>query len=76
MDRKPVHRQGARRYRIVVRGQLAARLAAAFEDVAVEPGPGLTTLVGELVDQAQVYGILGRLRDLGVELISFNEIDP
>lgn len=75
MDTTPAHRQGPRRYRIVLRGQLAERLAAAFEGVVLEPEPGQTTLVGELVDQAQVYGVLDRLRDLGVELISF-EIEP
>jgi hypothetical protein len=64
---------GPRRYRIVVRGRLPERDAAAFEDMTLEPGVEETTLEGELVDQAQVYGVLDRLRGLDLELVSFSQ---
>lgn len=32
--------------------------------------PGETIMVGEVMDQAALYGLLGKLRDLGVRLLS------
>ena len=55
-------------YRIVVRGRVSKRYAAAFDGVSVRPGQGETVLVGEL-DQAGLYGLLDRLRDFGLELL-------
>jgi len=42
------------------------------------PGIGATELAGEVVDQAQLYGLLTRIRDLGLELesVSVADIDP
>jgi hypothetical protein len=61
------------RYRIVVRGRLTGRLASALEGFALRPGSQQSALVGEIRDQAHLYGILDRLRDLGLELISVEE---
>ncbi len=38
---------------------------------------GETVIMGEVVDQAALYGLLGKLRDLGVKLlaVTFNELD-
>ena len=63
------------RYRIAVRGRLTERLASAFEGFAMQPGSEQSALVGEIHDQAHLYGVLDRLRDLGLELISVEE-DP
>ena len=38
----------------------------------IHDGQGKTILTGEVVDQAALYGIIAKLRDLGVELISVN----
>jgi hypothetical protein len=62
------------RYEIVVRGRLSARYERAFDGVVVVPRTGETTLRAEVVDQAQLYGLLNRLRDLGIELISVNAV--
>ncbi|MFY9864354.1 MAG: hypothetical protein WBF20_03485 [Trebonia sp.] len=62
-------------YRIAVRGRLTGRLASAFEGFALEPGNQQSVLVGEIRDQAHLYGTLDRVRDLGLELISVAE-DP
>ena len=35
---------------------------------------GGTDLVGEAVDQAHLYGLLARIRDLGLELESVNPV--
>jgi hypothetical protein len=38
--------------------------------MALEPGPNQTVLVGEVRDQAHLYGLLDRLRDYGIELVA------
>jgi hypothetical protein len=60
------------RYEIVVRGRLSSRFAAALGPTSLVAHHGQTTLRADLVDQAQLYGLLNRLRDLGIELISVN----
>ena len=60
------------RYEIVVRGRLSQRYLSAFDGVTLEPRPGETTLHADLADQPQLYGLLNRVRDLGIELISVN----
>lgn len=62
----------ARRYEIVVRGRLSERYGTAFDAVELEARNGETALHSEFTDQAQLYGLLNRLRDFGLELISVN----
>jgi hypothetical protein len=38
--------------------------------MTLEPAPGQTVLVGEIRDQSHLYGVLDRVRSLGLELIS------
>jgi hypothetical protein len=56
--------------RIRVRGRLSGRLAVAFDGMTLVQRQGATELVGEFVDQAQLHGLLSRLRDLGLDLES------
>jgi hypothetical protein len=63
-----------RRYDIVVRGRLSSRYNGAFDGVTLEPRSGETRLHTELADQAQLYGLLNRLRDFGIELVSVNDV--
>jgi hypothetical protein len=56
------------RYRITVGGRLSERLASSFDGFAREGGEGETALVGFVRDQAQLYGVLDRIRSLGLEL--------
>jgi hypothetical protein len=60
-------------YEIVVRGRLSRRYAAAFDGVTLLPSAGRTLLRAQIADPAQLYGLLNRLRDFGIELISVNE---
>jgi hypothetical protein len=62
------------RYRIVVRGRLTPAFGAAFEGVTLEVLPGATALEGDFTDQAELHGILERLRNLGIELVSVNAV--
>jgi NADPH:quinone reductase-like Zn-dependent oxidoreductase len=58
------------RIRITVRGRLSTRLATAFDGMTLVQQTGATELVGEVVDQAQLHGLLTHIRDLGLELES------
>jgi hypothetical protein len=60
------------RYEIVVKGQLSERFLATFDTLAPAVEGGETRLRGELADQAQLFGVLLLLRDLGIELVSVN----
>jgi hypothetical protein len=37
---------------------------------------GTTVIEGPVVDQAALHGLLGTLRDIGVPLLSVNQVDP
>jgi len=58
------------RYRIVLQGRLSERFESAFEGMALESGPNQTVLIGDVRDQAHLYGLLDRLRDFGIELVA------
>lgn len=62
--------------RITVRGRLSDRLAAAFDGLTANDGPHATQLVGVVADQAQLHGLLARIRDLGLELESVTVSRP
>jgi hypothetical protein len=59
-------------YRIVVRGELSRRYLPAFEGMTLTASGGETAITGPVVDQAQLHGLLDRVGDLGLELISVN----
>ncbi len=59
-------------YQIVVRGELSQRFSTAFEGMALEAVDGQTTITGPVVDQGHLHGLLDRVRDLGLELVSVN----
>lgn len=57
------------RYRFVVRGRLSDRFGSAFAGMALEAEEGATALVGSISDQSHLFGVLERIRSLGLELI-------
>jgi hypothetical protein len=57
-------------YRICIRGRLTERLGFALEGMRLEAGATETGFTGEIRDQSQLYGLLDRVRDLGLELVS------
>jgi hypothetical protein len=65
------------RYEIRVKGRLGPRWATWFEGMSVTAlEDGTTVLRGSLVDQAALHGLLARLRDIGIPLLSLTEVDP
>jgi hypothetical protein len=58
------------RYRIRIRGHLGPSWSAWFDSLTVTPtDDGTTELAGPLTDQAALFGLLARLRDLGATLL-------
>ncbi|OBH30429.1 hypothetical protein A5692_01305 [Mycobacterium sp. E342] len=57
-------------YRICIRGRVTERLGSALEGMCLEAGATDSAFTGEIRDQSQLYGLLDRVRDLGLELIS------
>jgi hypothetical protein len=61
-------------YRIRVRGQLSPQWSSWFEGLEVHVLAEETELVGPLKDQAALHGVLARMRDLGLELLSIDTV--
>jgi hypothetical protein len=62
-------------YEICLQGRLDRRWAAYFEGMTLTTGDGSTLLEGQVVDQAALHGLLQRLRDLGLPLVSIRKVD-
>lgn len=68
---------GAEYYEIRVRGHLDSHWSAWFERLTLTPMEnGETLIAGPIQDQAALHGILAKVRDLGLPLISVVQIDP
>jgi hypothetical protein len=67
----------SQQYEIVVQGHLTSQWATIFDGMEVTCLPdGNTCIAGSLPDQSALYGLLMRLRDLGITLISVNSGEP
>jgi len=65
---------GPRRYQIVVAGELSSRFAPAFDGMTVRCAGGRTAITGMVVDQSQLHGLLDRVGEFGLELVSVNAV--
>ncbi len=64
-------------YVLRVGGHLDPHWSAWFAGLALaHDDDGTTTLTGAVADQAELHGILSRIRDLGVTLISVTPTEP
>ena len=74
--RTPHCSPGAGRYEIRLTGHLDTRWAAWFDGLTVtHDADGTTAINGSVVDQAALHGLLQRVRDLGLPLVSVIRID-
>jgi hypothetical protein len=62
-------------YEIRVAGHLSANWAARFEGLSMRHEPDGETVLSGLLDQAAIHGVLMKVRDLGLRLISVNRIE-
>jgi len=59
------------RYEIHVRGPLGTSWATWFDGLEVKhDASGDTIIAGEVIDEAALYGLISRARDLGLTLVS------
>jgi hypothetical protein len=56
--------------RIVLKGELSERFERVFEGLSLRCHPGYTELSGTLADQSELQGLLNRLFDLGLQVLS------
>jgi hypothetical protein len=64
-------------YEIRVRGHLDARWANRFEGLTITlQADGDTLLTGPVIDQAALHGLLKKVRDLGLPLVSARPVEP
>ena len=65
------------RYEIRLKGHLDTRWAAWFDGLALSHDSDGTTIIhGPVADQAALHGLLQKVRDLGLPLLSVNYVEP
>ena len=63
-------------YEIRVEGVLDQRWTAWFEGLEITSDDSQTVISGPVTDQAALHGLLNRVADLGLVLVSVNRLDP
>ena len=64
-------------YQIRIKGHLAQQWTDWFDGLTVTlEEEGCTLLAGPVIDQAALHGVLKKIRDLGMPLLSLNSIEP
>ena len=63
------------RYRLVVKGELGARYASAFEGMTISAHDGITEITGEIIDPSHLQGLLERIAGLGLTLHSLTPLE-
>ena len=75
----PSNADQPRHVRITIHGHLHPRWSEWFENLTISQQPdGTTTLSGPVVDQAALYGLIIKLRDMGLPLLALESVstDP
>lgn len=73
----PDYYDGAGLYEIRLKGHLDDRWSDRFEGLTITlEENGETLLTGPVIDQAALHGLLKKVRDLGMPLVSVNFINP
>ena len=64
-------------YQIRIKGHLGCGWTEWFDDLTITlEEDGDTLLTGPVVDQAELHGLIKKVRDLGMPLVSVNCIEP
>jgi len=64
-------------YQIRIKGRLGRQWTDWFEGLTItQDEEGNTLLTGPVIDQAALHGLLKKVRDLGMPLLSVNPVEP
>ena len=63
-------------YQIRIKGHLGREWTNWFSGLTITLDNGETLLTGSVVDQAALHGVLKKVRDLGMPLLSVNRVKP
>jgi len=69
------HEESPLRYEIHVEGQIGASRSEWFDGMHITSGPDGTTIAGEVADQSALHGLLDRVRDFGLTVVSVTRVD-
>ncbi|MBK8021864.1 MAG: hypothetical protein IPK19_10690 [Chloroflexi bacterium] len=61
-------------YQIRIKGHLGRELASQFEGMSITEDDGESLITGTVIDQAALHGLLRKVRDLGLTIISVNPV--
>jgi hypothetical protein len=61
-------------YQIKIKGHLVPQWTDWFEGLTITLEDGNTLLTGTVIDQAALHGLLKKVRDLGMPLLSVNSV--
>jgi len=61
-------------YQLVVDGELSDRFAYLFDGMTFDQTDGTTIITGPVVDQAQLFGLIDRVQETGLVLLSVEQI--
>jgi len=61
---------------MLLKGRAEQTIAAAFDDFDVSTTDRDTVVRGEVVDHAALYGVIGRVQDLGLLLLELRTAEP
>ena len=76
-DTSTGNHNGAGWYDIRLKGHLDSRWAAWFDGLSLtHDSDGTTIISGPVLDQAALHGLLQKVRDVGIPLVSVAQIDP
>ena len=67
------HRQ---RYRIILRGECQQLLASILDGFTIESGRGWTCIMASVRDESELYGLIDRLQEFALHIVSLNELGP
>jgi hypothetical protein len=62
------------RYEFRVKGRLSEEVAGDFREFEVRQAPSGTVLVGDIVDDAHLHGVLARFQSLGLQMVSLRAL--
>jgi hypothetical protein len=61
-------------YQLILRGECGRLVAGLFDDVMIEPAENQTSMIFCVQDDSELRGLLDRIQNLELHLITLNEI--